>query len=172
MRLIRILFFAVPLTALITALLYEPLSIWIFKLSEPYFAAPIKIQGEKLTIRYDARGDGDFGAKRRNGRSHDGIDIVAPVGTPVYASRSGMAFFGNVPTGYGKYVMIYHPDGFQTFYGHLSAWNGFAPMKIRRGELIGFVGKTGNASAKDMVPHLHFEIRKDGAAQDPRNLMR
>jgi len=158
--------------ALITITLYHPVSIVLYKIKEPYFKCPIRIESSKLVIRNDLRGDGDFGAKRKNGRSHSGIDILAPVGTPVYASKSGIAFRGDVPTGYGRYVMIYHPDGTQTFYGHLSDWNVTSTKRVRQGEIIGFVGKTGNASYKSIQPHLHFEIRKDGEAQDPRNLMR
>ncbi|MDD5422388.1 MAG: M23 family metallopeptidase [Candidatus Omnitrophica bacterium] len=144
----------------------------VYKIVEPNFSCPIKTTGKNLVIRNDAKGDGEFGAKRRNGRTHSGIDISAGVGTPVYASRSGLLFCGNVPTGYGKYVMIYHPDGYQTIYGHLSDWSEYSVRKARRGEIIGFVGKTGNAAGKAIQPHLHFEIKKDGAAQDPRGLMK
>jgi len=68
--------------------------------------------------------------------------------------------------------MIYHPDGLQTFYGHLSNWAIAPAGKVKKGELIGFVGRTGNASGKYIEPHLHFEIRRDGQAQDPRALMK
>lgn len=159
-------------TAVATVMLYEPASIAVFKITEPHFISPIKSDSGKIVIRNDSHGEGDFGAKRHNGRSHSGIDIEASVGTPVYAAKSGIAFCGNVPTGYGKYVMIYHPDGFQSFYGHLSAWGILSVQKVRRGDVIGFVGKTGNAASKSMVPHLHFEIRKDGQPQDPRGLMK
>ncbi len=154
-----------------TVILYEPASIAIYKITEPYFSLPIKSGSGGIIIRNDLYGEGDFGAKR-HGRSHSGIDIEAAVGTPVYASKSGLAFCGNVPTGYGIYVMIYHPDGMQSFYGHLSASCISSARKVRRGDIIGFVGKTGNAAAKDMAPHLHFEIRKDGEPQDPRDLMK
>lgn len=160
------------LAVIATIILYEPATIAFFKLTEPYFASPVKGDMKNLTIRNDALGEGEYGAKRRNGRFHAGVDILASVGTPVYASKSGLAFFGNVPTGYGKYVMIRHPDGTQTFYGHLSDWYGKAPRRVNRGELIGFVGKTGNAANKLMQPHLHFEIRKDGEPVDPRGLIR
>jgi len=155
-----------------TAISYNPVSVAVYKAAEPYFSCPVKSDSSKMLIRNDSRGDGDYGAKRRNGRVHSGIDIVAPVGTPVYAAKSGIAFCGNVPMGYGKYVMIYHPDGYQSFYGHLSAWCVQSTKKVRRGDLIGFVGKTGNADNKSIEPHLHFEIRKDGEVQDPRNIMR
>lgn len=172
MKLSQPFFASVVITALITALLYKPVSLAVYKIREPYFGYPIKSSPNKVVIRNDRRGEGEFGAKRRNGRSHMGIDIMAPAGTPVYASRSGIAFAGNVPTGYGKYVMIYHPDGFQTIYGHLSNWNVRSTNYVRKNDIIGFVGKTGNAASKSIEPHLHFEIRKGGEPQNPMNLMR
>ncbi|MFH0764294.1 MAG: M23 family metallopeptidase [Candidatus Omnitrophota bacterium] len=171
MKLRSVAFFTAP-AVIATIILYQPVRVAFFKLAEPYFACPIKSDPNNLTIRNDSLGEGGYGAKRRNGRFHAGVDILANVGIPVYASKTGLAYFGNVPTGYGKYVMIHHPDGTQTFYGHLSDWNGKAPRKVRRGELIGFVGKTGNAANKLIQPHLHFEIRKDGEPVDPRGLMR
>ena len=165
------------LTALIaitmTVVLYRPVSIAVFHLTEPAFKYPIKPNsGEGIVVRNDAAGEGEFGSKRRNGRSHSGIDIQAPVGTPVRASKSGLAFCLNVPTGYGKYVLIYHPDGMLTLYGHLSEWNIESGTPVRQGSVLGLVGKTGNASSRYVEPHLHFEIRKDNVPQDPRSLMR
>lgn len=168
----RLHFILVLMTALITAALYNPASLVIYKITEPYFRCPINLESRGIAIRHDARGGGGFGARRGNGRSHSGIDIQAKISTPVYAAKSGIAFRGNIPTGYGKYVMIYHPDGFQTLYGHLSDWNIASTQKVSRGDVIGFVGKSGNAAHKDIEPHLHFEIKKDGEPHDPQYLMR
>lgn len=172
MRPRTVFFIVIPLTALLTVLIYNPASVLIFRITEPYFECPVKSCGRGIIIRNDAMGEGEFGAKRRNSRTHSGIDIKAPIGDGVYASKSGIAFCGNVPTGYGRYVMIYHPDGFQTFYGHLLDWKIPKVKKVRQGERIGSVGKTGNAYNKLIEPHLHFEIRKDGEPQDPKNYMR
>jgi murein DD-endopeptidase MepM/ murein hydrolase activator NlpD len=155
-----------------TAIAYKPVSLLIYTIREPYFMRPIHVPSNKIIVRNDAHGDGEFGSKRRGGRSHSGIDILASAGTPVCAAKSGTAFKAEVPTGYGKYVMIYHPDGYQTYYGHLSGWAITPVQYVRRGDIIGYVGKTGNASSKLIEPHLHFEIRKDGQPQDPRRLMR
>jgi len=163
----------VAATVFVTVILYKPASALLYRVNEPFFLRPIISSGSsQIIVRNDAHGSGEFGTKRRNGRSHSGIDILAPVGEPVYAAKSGIAFRGEVPTGYGKYIMIYHPDGYQTYYGHLSNWAANSTKHVRRGELIGYVGKTGNAASKSMQPHLHFEIRKDGEPQDPRKLMR
>ena len=159
-------------TSAVTAISYRPLSLLIYGIREPYFKGPLGLNSGKIIVRNDGHGDGEFGSKRRNGRTHTGIDMLAPIGTPVYASKSGIAFRGEVPTGYGKYIMIYHPDGFQTYYGHLSNWAVESTQYVQQGELIGYTGNTGNASSKSIQPHLHFEIRKDGEPQNPRILMR
>lgn len=156
----------------VTVFLYNPVRLLVFKITEPYFSCPIKLNSKDLPIRNDCFGDGDFGAKRNNGRLHTGVDIQAQVGTPVFAAKSGIAFCGNVPTGYGKYVMIYHPDGLVTQYSHLAAWCVYSTQYVRKGDLIGFVGKTGNARNKLIESHLHFEIRKEGEAVDPRKLLK
>lgn len=160
------------IVAVLGLALHDPVCLVIYKIREPYFSYPIHSSSKKLIIRNDSFGDGDFGAKRRNGRSHAGIDIEAVIGTPVYAARSGIAFKGNVPMGYGKYIMIYHPDGYQSFYGHLSDWAVVSGEKVAKGRLIGYSGKTGNAANKKMIPHLHFEIRKNDEPQDPQPVMR
>ncbi len=155
-----------------TALLYNPLSLAIFKIREPYFICPVKPQDGKITIRSDPLGSGEFGARRKGGRVHMGVDFAAPMGAPVIAAKSGIAFRGNVPRGYGKYVMIYHPDGYQTFYAHLSNWNVESSEMVKQGDVIGFIGKTGNAAHKLILPHVHFEIRYKDKKIDPASLMR
>lgn len=158
---------------ILTAIFKDPVSGVLFHIFEPKFICPVKINSsEGIVVRNDAGGDGEFGSKRRGGRTHSGIDIQAPVGTPVMAAKSGLAFCLNVPTGYGKYVLIYHPDSSLTLYGHLSDWNIESATKVKRGDIIGFVGKTGNAGSRYIEPHLHFEIRKDNVPQNPKGLMR
>lgn len=159
-------------SAIATSALHDPVSVLYFKLSEPYFRSPIEPKNNQLRVRGDSYGSGEFGAKRSGGRSHEGIDILAPIGTKVYAAKSGLAFYGNVPTGYGQYIMIYHPDRSQTVYAHLLKSAVPYPKKVRRGELIGFSGNTGNAKNDMIKPHLHFEIRKNGSTIDPRKVMR
>ncbi|MBI3196595.1 MAG: M23 family metallopeptidase [Rhodospirillales bacterium] len=96
---------------------------------------------------------------------HEGIDLVAPTGTPVHAAADGVVF-GAGPNGrYGNWIRIDHAGKLATVYGHLSA---FAPgiasgTRVERGELIGFVGNTGRSTA----PHLHFELLIDGKPVNP-----
>ena len=120
-----------------------------------------------LKVRHDDYGDGEFNAKRSGGRLHKGLDIVADAKTPVYASKSGWASFVYVPKGYGNLVVIDHPGGWQTRYGHLHGSMIKKSKWVGLGEMIGTVGKTGNANVKGMVPHIHFEIRLNDETLDP-----
>lgn len=124
-----------------------------------------------LPIRYDLCGDGEFGAKRNGNRTHKGLDLAAKVKSPVYASKSGWGrSFYNL-AGYGNLVIINHPGKWQTRYGHLDkiALNRF--QWVRQGDIIGTVGKTGNANTQGTMPHLHFEIRYDGEPLDPAEFL-
>jgi len=172
MRAFNLFIFTIITGVIIGILIAEPLSTALYRLREPYFKSPIRAEYGKLVVRNDAMGEGAFGTKRSNGRTHTGIDILAPAGTPVCASKSGIAFRGMVPTGYGKYVMIYHPDGSQTFYGHLSDWAVVSTQRVAQGEIVGFTGSTGNAKNRAIQPHLHFEIRKGGEPVDPRSIIK
>jgi murein DD-endopeptidase MepM/ murein hydrolase activator NlpD len=98
-------------------------------------------------------------------RAHKGVDYSAPVGTHVRATASGVVEFVGTQGGYGKAVILRHPNGRSTLYGHLS---GFAKglhagRRVDQGELIGYVGMTGLATG----PHLHYEFRIDGVHQNP-----
>jgi murein DD-endopeptidase MepM/ murein hydrolase activator NlpD len=101
-------------------------------------------------------------------RPHRGVDYVAPTGTPVSALGAGTVTFAGWRGGYGKLVVIRHPNGYVTKYGHLSRIRkGIYPGKnVRQGELIGYVGATGLATG----PHLHFEVLKDNSWVNPLKL--
>ena len=95
---------------------------------------------------------------------HRGIDIAASIGIPIYASDSGCvssAGWSNV--GYGYMILLNHGNGFQTLYGHLSQYYVEAGQCVSRGQVIGAMGSTGNSTG----PHLHFEIRVNGTADNP-----
>ena len=101
---------------------------------------------------------------RRRGGMHYGVDLGAPKGTPVRAARAGrVSYVGSGYRGYGKLVIIDHSDGYQTFYAHNSRLIARKGKKVTAGQIIAYVGATGNASS----PHLHFEIRKNGRHQNP-----
>ncbi|MCL4377376.1 MAG: peptidoglycan DD-metalloendopeptidase family protein [Actinobacteria bacterium] len=96
-------------------------------------------------------------------RFHSGIDIVASYGTPVEAADGGQVIQVGYDGGYGNSILIYHGGGFATWYAHLSGFNCSVGQMVTRGQIIGFVGSTGLATG----PHLHFEVRINGAAQNP-----
>mgnify|MGYP001320510840 CR=1 FL=1 len=98
---------------------------------------------------------------------HTGIDIISPRGTPVYATGDGVVSTpsGNSLTGYGINVVINHGYGYQTLFGHLSKKFVTEGQKIKRGQLIGYVGSTGMSTA----PHLHYEVWKSGTKINPVN---
>ena len=131
---------------------------------------PISYEGPVI-IRNDSLGEGHFHARRR-GRLHKGVDLRASVGTAVLVYRRGRVVeTGNHPGGYGKYVEIAHKDNFVSIYAHLSEINVGEGEFVRCGQIIGKVGKTGNASHRNMEPHLHFEIRKDGVRVNPMDYL-
>jgi murein DD-endopeptidase MepM/ murein hydrolase activator NlpD len=96
-------------------------------------------------------------------RLHAGIDIGAAYGAPVIASDSGSVVFAGVMSGYGNAIVIDHGGGLATTYNHLSAFTVSSGQSVRRGAQIGAVGCTGYCTG----PHLHFEVRVDGAPVDP-----
>lgn len=155
------------LLAAIAFSLYRPLYVAVYKWREPYFVVPVYLKDSTLVIRNDGLGEGHFGAKRKGGRKHKGIDIKADMGAAVYAAKSGKAMCCNSPKGFGRYIKIIHPDGFTTVYGHLKDWCIESESRVRQGQVIGLVGKSGNASAKSIQPHLHFEIRDGDKPVNP-----
>lgn len=97
-----------------------------------------------------------WGAPRSGGRSHEGVDMMAPGGTPLVAVESGSATFKSNKLG-GNAVWITGASGTKYYYAHLSAWEG-SSRNVSQGEVIGYVGSTGNTS----VNHLHFEVHPGG----------
>ena len=124
-----------------------------------------------IMIRRDRLGKGDFGAKRNGGRRHQGVDLLAEVGTPVIAVQSGRVRVGDVPRGMGKFVTVTHRDGTKSLYGHLSEIYVSDHSRVRQGQWLGAVGKTGNASSKAVSSHLHFEIRHGKEILNPTPML-
>ena len=94
------------------------------------------------------------------------MDFTAPRGTPVYASGDGVVSRAdNSASGYGNHIRIDHGYGYESLYAHLYKYNIRKGQKVKRGDLIGFVGSTGRSEA----PHLHYEVFKDGERINPIN---
>lgn len=123
------------------------------------------IDGAKLTSGYGMRNHPMLGFTRM----HKGVDFGAAVGTPVYAAGDGsieqMGWWG----GYGRYIRVKHNGQMSTAYAHLSRFgnNLAAGNHIRQGQVIGYVGTTGNSTG----PHLHYEVLKNGEQTNPNNMM-
>jgi murein DD-endopeptidase MepM/ murein hydrolase activator NlpD len=99
-------------------------------------------------------------------KRHWGMDFTSPTGTPVYATGDGKVTRADQgSTGYGKHIRIDHGFGYITLYAHLSKYNVRKGQKVKRGDLIGFVGNTGRSKA----PHLHYEVHKNGRKINPIN---
>jgi murein DD-endopeptidase MepM/ murein hydrolase activator NlpD len=97
---------------------------------------------------------------------HYGMDFTSPVGTDVYATGDGVVKdVVNSNVGYGKYIEIDHGYGYTTLYAHLNDFNVRKGQKVKRGEVIGYVGNTGTSTA----PHLHYEVHRNGTAVNPQN---
>ena len=101
------------------------------------------------------------------GHWHSGIDLAAPTGTPVVATAAGIAHVIGSATGFGLHVVIDHGGGLQSLYAHLSAVDVVDGQVVSGGQLIGAVGSTGNSTGS----HLHFEIDRNGIAEDPRGFV-
>jgi murein DD-endopeptidase MepM/ murein hydrolase activator NlpD len=138
----------------------------IASMDKQYFICPIEYKGN-IIIRHDNHGDGLFASSRSGRRMHKGLDLFADVGTPVLTAKSGRVVGATQNRGMGKYIIILHRGNLITIYGHLSAIFVQKNDSVRQGQVIGRVGKTGNARSSQMLPHLHFEIRKNGIPQDP-----
>ncbi len=99
-------------------------------------------------------------------KMHWGMDFTAPKGTPVYASGDGIVKRAdNKASGYGNHIRIDHGFGYISLYAHLSKYNVRKGQRVKRGDLIGFVGNTGRSTA----PHLHYEIHKNKEKLNPLN---
>lgn len=104
-----------------------------------------------------------WGAARDQQRQHEGTDIFAAEGTPVLAVNDGMARKGNDSLG-GQVATLTDADA-RYYYAHLSGWEGEFPRKVKAGDVLGYVGTTGNAAGKS--PHLHFGKYVNNVAENP-----
>jgi murein DD-endopeptidase MepM/ murein hydrolase activator NlpD len=101
-------------------------------------------------------------------KMHTGIDWAAPMGTPIYASGNGAIEVAGWESGYGKYIRIRHTNGYETAYGHMTAFaRGMEPgTRVHQGQVIGYVGSTGHSTGA----HVHYEIMVNGRFVDPMRI--
>lgn len=119
----------------------------------------VPLKGVNLTSGFGMRNHPVTGRRR----AHKGIDLAAPTGTPIYATADGLVSRASWFSTYGLYVSIEHGGQLQTRYAHMSRLNVAKGQRVKKGEVIGFVGSTGRSTG----PHLHYEVRVDGKAVNP-----
>jgi murein DD-endopeptidase MepM/ murein hydrolase activator NlpD len=100
--------------------------------------------------------------------SHPGIDIAVPLGTLVRASGGGSVTAAGYDADYGLFVLLRHPSGYETMYGHMSRLVAAEGDEVQAGQVIGLSGNSGRSTA----PHLHFEVRRDNKTVDPLELVK
>lgn len=109
-----------------------------------------------------------FGMRRnpfgRGYEFHDGLDLSAPYGAPVYATGSGVVARAGWMGAYGLAVLLDHAEGYQSLYGHLSRILVRPGQRVEKGQVLGYVGSTGRSTG----PHLHYSVYRYGAPLDPR----
>jgi murein DD-endopeptidase MepM/ murein hydrolase activator NlpD len=119
----------------------------------------------------EGRLEGHFGRRTDpfsgEGAFHRGVDISAPVGTPIRAAADGIVLHAQFMSGYGRLVVIDHGNGVQTYYAHMSRFAVVPGQEIRQNEVVGAVGTSGRSTA----PHLHYEVRLRGSAENPIRYM-
>ncbi len=97
---------------------------------------------------------------------HAGMDFSAKTGTPIFATGDGVVDRAdNTASGYGNHIVVKHGFGYETLYAHLSKYNVKKGQRVKRGDIIGYVGSTGRSEA----PHLHYEVHKNDAVVNPLN---
>jgi len=94
---------------------------------------------------------------------HEGLDIAAPYGSPIVATADGIVTFAGPLANYGNVVFLDHGHGFSTFYGHCSSYRVREAQRVRRGEVIAYVGTTGRTTG----PHVHYEVHVSGVITNP-----
>lgn len=99
----------------------------------------------------------------RTRRFHAGMDFSAKVGTDIYATGNGVVTFSGWKQGYGNCLIIDHGFGYRTLYGHMSKFKARVGQKVKRGEVVGYVGNTGKSTG----PHLHYEVIVKGRNDNP-----
>ncbi|MGA6924421.1 MAG: peptidoglycan DD-metalloendopeptidase family protein [Desulfosarcina sp.] len=130
-------------------------------LKKMFLRIPVKFG--KMTSSYSFR---RFHPVSKRYKAHTGIDYGSPTGTPIFATANGRVTFSGWKNGYGKLIIVKHPNGYQTYYGHCSRLLKTSGELVDQGETIARVGQTGVATG----PHVHYEVRVNGKPIDPNTV--
>jgi len=116
----------------------------------------------KVTSKFGYR----FHPVLKKRKLHKGVDLKAPMNTPLYAPIGGIVTYSGWASGYGKYIKIKHKHGYETRYGHLNKLLVKTGTKVKKGQVIAKTGNTGRSTG----PHLHYEVRDRGKPLDPMKI--
>jgi murein DD-endopeptidase MepM/ murein hydrolase activator NlpD len=130
-------------------------------LKKMFLRIPVKFG--KMTSQYSIR---RFHPVSKRYKAHTGIDYGAPTGTPIFATANGLVTFAGWKGGYGKLIIVKHPNGYQTYYGHCSRLLKKPGQLVEQGEVVARVGQTGVATG----PHVHYEVRVNGTPMNPNKV--
>ncbi|MGB3471735.1 MAG: M23 family metallopeptidase [Erythrobacter sp.] len=130
-------------------------------IQQPFVSVPSRnpLNSARMTSGYGMRTHPVLGRRKR----HNGIDLAAPTGTPVYATADGTVDRADRSRSYGLVIYLDHGSDLETRYAHLSRLSVADGQQVRKGDLIGYVGSTGRSTG----PHLHYEVRVAGVAVNP-----
>ncbi len=130
-------------------------------IEQPAVSVPslMPLAGARMSSSYGMRNHPVLRKRKR----HNGVDLAAPTGTPIYATADGIVGRADRFSSYGLYVSIDHGAELETRYAHMSRLAVSAGERVRKGDVIGYVGSTGRSTG----PHLHYEVRIDGVAVNP-----
>jgi murein DD-endopeptidase MepM/ murein hydrolase activator NlpD len=130
-------------------------------LKKMFLRIPMKFG--RMTSRYSIR---RFHPVSKRYKAHTGIDYGAPTGTPIFATANGRVIFSGRKGGYGKLIIVKHPNGYQTYYGHCSRLLKKKGQLVEQGQVIARVGSTGISTG----PHVHYEVRVNGKPINPNKV--
>lgn len=133
--------------------------------TNPTFAFPIEGSSrQQITAFFDAK---IKDPKTKKLKVHTGIDIKAPIGTPIIATADGTVFLSRSVGAWGNLLKIKHENGYETWYSHLKDFESHYGQSVKKGDVIGYVGMTGNSTG----PHLHYELRLHKKSLNPLDFL-
>jgi murein DD-endopeptidase MepM/ murein hydrolase activator NlpD len=125
--------------------------------------APAELPADRSPFIWPVEGRVTDAFGPRGETHHDGIDVAAPIGTPIRAARGGKVLYSDDLVRYGNVLIIDHGEGYATVYAHNRVNTVTTGAVVRQGDVVGEVGDSGDAS----IPSLHFEVRKENVARNP-----
>ncbi len=135
----------------------------ILKISEFISIPPSLFPVQNATRKDITSYFGEKTKKRPSNVTHSGIDIRAKIGTPIFATADGVIAKASSEGDWGNLIVITHADGYATWYAHLNGFNVNGNQKVKKGDVIGYVGNTGLSTG----PHLHYEVKQNGKQLNP-----